>query len=247
MGGALARRWQELQVCRRLVMIDPASQALKSAQDIPPNFKPEIIVFAVKPQALGEIIDGYKSIAAKALVISIAAGKTISFFESHLGDKTRVIRSMPNTPASIGKGITVACANANAAATDKEWAGFLLGAVGEVLWVEKESLLDPVTAVSGSGPAYLFLLIETLAKAGVRAGLDPAMAEKLARQTIIGSAALAEIDAATPAAQLRANVTSPGGTTEAALNVLTANPGVQDLFDRAIAAAVTRAGELAGA
>ena len=241
MGGALAQRWQAQRICTELVIVDPVASKIKSFKDIPAHFKPQVIVFAVKPQMLAEMVQDYKAYTG-ALIVSIAAGKPIAFFETHLG-AAKIIRSMPNTPAAIGKGITVACPNKNVTAAEKEQAAKLLGAVGEVLWVEKESLLNPVTALSGSGPAYIFLLIETLTKAGIHIGLDTAMAEKLARQTVVGSAALAEADAA-PASQLRKNVTSPGGTTEAALNVLMAEHGIQELFDRALMAATKRAEEL---
>ena len=239
MGGALAQRWQTEHA---LIIVDPISSQIKSFKEIPAGFKPQVIVFAVKPQALAETVQDYKAYAG-ALFISIAAGKPISFFESQLGTTAKIIRSMPNTPAAIGKGITVACANKNVSAAEKEQAAKLLRAVGEVLWAEKESLLNPVTALSGSGPAYIFLLIETLTKAGLHIGLEENMAEKLARQTVIGSAALAAADPAS-AADLRKNVTSPNGTTEAALKVLMAEPGIQELFNRALNAATVRAEEL---
>jgi pyrroline-5-carboxylate reductase len=244
MGGALAQRWNEIHLCRQLVIVEPTSP-IKSFKDVPAVFEPQVIVFAVKPQTLADTVRDYQGyIDRGALVVSIAAGKPVSFFEKYLGAEAKIIRSMPNLPASIGKGITVAYANRNVSAAEKEWASALLGAVGEVLWVDKESLLNPVTALSGSGPAYVFLLIETMAKAGVHIGLDPVMAEKLARQTVIGSAALAEASPGIPATTLRENVTSPGGTTQAALEVLMAAPGIQALFDRALAAATKRAEEL---
>ncbi len=244
MGGALEQRWQTQNICKEIVTVDPVSSKIKSPRDIPVGFKPQVIVFAVKPQSLAEIVKDYKAYAG-ALVISIAAGKPIAFFEKHLGAAAKIVRSMPNTPASIGKGITVACANKNVSGSEKDMATKLLGAVGEVFWVEKESLLNPVTALSGSGPAYIFLLIETLTKSGIHIGLDATLAEKLARQTVIGSAALAEADTS-PASELRKNVTSPGGTTEAAVKMLVAEPGIQKLFDRALKAATQRAEELSG-
>ena len=243
MGGALAHRWQAKKICDDLLIVDPVSSQTKSFKDIPASFKPNVIVFAVKPQALAEFLQEYK-VYAGALFLSVAAGKPMGFFEKHLGTTAKIVRSMPNTPAAVGKAITVACANKNVNGAEKDQATKLLRAIGDVVWVEKESLLNPVTALSGSGPAYVFLLIETLAKAGVHLGLEPEMAEKLARQTVIGSAALAEADAATSAAQLRQNVTSPGGTTEAALKTLMAHPGIQDIFDRALKAASKRAEEL---
>lgn len=242
MGSALSAGWKARGLCDDLVIVDPQSSIVKSFHEIEKSFKPQVIVFAVKPQTLGGMIEDYKTYTG-ALIISIAAGKPLSFFEQHLGAAAKVVRSMPNTPAAIGKGITVACANKNVSDTEKKMATGLLSAGGDVLWVEKEALLNPVTALSGSGPAYVFLLIETLTKAGVSIGLDPAMAEKLARKTVIGSAALAEADPA-PAAELRQNVTSPGGTTAAALKVLMDEPAIQSLFDKALAAATKRAEEL---
>jgi pyrroline-5-carboxylate reductase len=154
------------------------------------------------------------------------------------------VRAMPNTPAAIGRGIAVACANPRVAATQRALCTKLLGAVGEVAWVEDEALLDPVTAVSGSGPAYVFLLIECLAAAGVAAGLPGDLAMSLARATVSGSGELARLSSE-DAAQLRRNVTSPGGTTEAALKILMAEDGMAGLMQRAIAAATARSRELA--
>ncbi len=246
MGGALAQRWREQRICEKLVIVEPALPEAAAVKDIPASLKPDVIVFAVKPQILGEVVEDYRSFMEKgALALSIAAGKPISFFETHFGAKAKIIRSMPNLPASIGRGITVACANRNAGEAEKKLAATLLGAVGEVLWVDKESLLDPVTALSGSGPAYVFLLVEALTKAGIHIGLDPQMAAQLARKTVTGSAALLEASPDVPASKLRENVTSPGGTTQAALEVLMAHPGLQEIFDRALKAASARAVELA--
>lgn len=242
MGSALLTRWQDLNLCESIDVVEPSQN--KNFSDIPASFTPDVVVLAVKPQILPDILGEYKKYSS-ALFLSIAAGKPIAFFEKYLG-AAKIIRAMPNTPAAIGAGITVACANKHAGLPEKASAAKLLGTVGEVLWVEDEKLLDPVTALSGSGPAYVFLLIETLAQAGIKIGLDPAMAEKLARQTVIGSALLAQDSPDTPVAQLRQNVTSPGGTTEAALKILIAEDGVQEIFDRALAAASKRAEELAG-
>lgn len=252
MGGALLQSWQEKNICSRIDVVDPhcisslavASRA-DSIRDLPGNACHDVIVFAVKPQVLPDTVGEYRECAERgALILSIAAGKPIGFFEKHLGKTAKIVRAMPNTPAAIGKGITVACANRNVAPAERGKAETLLGAVGEVLWVNDESVLDPVTALSGSGPAYVFLLIETLTKSGIHIGLPADMAERLARQTVIGSAALAAYDNAVPAAQLRENVTSPGGTTAAALEILMKEPALQDLFDRALDAANRRAKEL---
>ncbi len=251
MGGALLRRWQELGLYKYICIIEPSPIAVLAAKQvpdfksIPEGFKPSVIVMAEKPQVLGDVTAQYKDFAAKgALLLSIAAGKPISFFEKELGKKSAIVRAMPNTPAAIGEGITVACANASVTDTQKTQATALLAAVGEVLWVKEEKLLNPVTALSGSGPAYVFLMIEVLTEAGKKIGLEPQMAEKLARQTVIGSAALAKESADIPASKLRENVTSPAGTTAAALSVLMGKPGMQEVFDKALKAATKRAEEL---
>jgi len=251
MGGALLRRWQAQSLYKDICIVEPAPINVLSAKQvpdfagIPAEFKPGVIVMAVKPQTLPEVAKPYKAFTDKgALVLSIAAGMPVSFFEKQYGKKAAVVRSMPNTPASIGEGITVAYANRNVNKAQRSQAATLLGSVGEVLWAAEEKLLNPVTALSGSGPAYVFLLIEALTNAGKKIGLDAKMAEKLARQTVIGSAALAKDSANVPAAKLRENVTSPGGTTAAALEVLMRDDALQKLFDKALTAATKRAEEL---
>jgi pyrroline-5-carboxylate reductase len=220
--------------------------AVKTIGELPASLKPDVIVFAVKPQALDDIAPGYRPYAeAGAVALSIAAGKTIAVFERHLGGRAAIVRTMPNTPAAVGRGITVACANGHVTAAQRALCQALLEAVGEVAWVEDEALLDPVTAVSGSGPAYVFLLIECLAEAGIAAGLPADLAQRLARATVIGSGELARLSDET-AAQLRKNVTSPGGTTAAALEVLMGERGLRELMTRAVAAATRRSRELAG-
>jgi pyrroline-5-carboxylate reductase len=203
-----------------------------------------VVLLAVKPQAMDATLPAYRRfVGAATLFLSIAAGKTIGYFERGLGDAP-IVRSMPNTPAAVGRGITVACANARVSAAQRDLADGLLSAVGEVHWVEREALLDPVTALSGGGPAYVFLLIEYLAEAGVAAGLPAELAMRLARVTVSGAGELAR-QSAEPAAQLRQNVTSPGGTTLEALKILMAEDGLKPLLIRAIAAASRRSRELA--
>ena len=220
------------------VVADPA---LLSASPVP-----EIIVLAVKPQAIDALLPAYTHFAARgAVVLSIAAGKTIAGLTHGLGGGAAVVRAMPNSPASIRLGISVACANAHVSQVQRERCGELLACVGSVLWVDDERLLDAVTAVSGSGPAYVFLLAECLARAGVEAGLPSAVAERLARETVAGAGALLS-RSPLPVHTLRGNVTSPGGTTAAALSVLMAEDGLQPLLTRAVSAATLRAGELAG-
>jgi pyrroline-5-carboxylate reductase len=208
---------------------------------------PEVVVLAVKPQSLDRVADSYAQVAATgATVLSIAAGKTIGGLTGRLGQRAAIVRAMPNTPAAVRRGITVACANAAAGERQRARCEDLLSAVGGVLWVEDERLLDAVTAVSGSGPAYVFLLAESLAEAGVAAGLPADLAARLARETVCGAGELLARSSETPEA-LRRAVTSPGGTTAAALDVLMADDGgLPGLLRRAVQAATRRARELAG-
>jgi pyrroline-5-carboxylate reductase len=171
------------------------------------------------------------------------AGKTIAGIGSLVGAEQKIVRAMPNTPAAIGQGITVAYAGRNVTAVERALAQTLLAATGTVEWVGAETLLDPVTAISGGGPAYLFLLTELMEQAGLAQGLPADLAKKLARQTIIGSAALLAASPEEPAA-LRRAVTSPAGTTEQALKILLADGAWPDVFARAIAAATERSAEL---
>jgi pyrroline-5-carboxylate reductase len=213
----------------------------KTAGEAPAS---DVYILAVKPQMMDEACRALKA-PKDSLILSIAAGQTIPAFEARFGTAQPIIRTMPNTPAAIGKGITVAVANAHVKAAQKDMATQLLHATGQVEWADNETLMDAVTAVSGSGPAYVFLLIEAMGAAGVKAGLPADLAMKLARQTVIGAAALAEADQDVDAATLRKNVTSPGGTTEAALKVLMRDGGMQALMDEAVLAAERRGKELA--
>lgn len=210
-------------------------------EDLPADLAPEIVVLAVKPQTMAAVLPLLARFKA-ATFLSIAAGKRIAGLSAGLGGAA-IVRSMPNTPAAVGRGMTVAVAGPGVTEAARRRCDELMSAVGEVAWVEDERLIDPVTAVSGGGPAYVFLLIETLAAAGVKAGLPADLAMRLARVTVSGSGELARLSPE-PAATLRQNVTSPGGTTLEALKVLMAEDGIQPVFDRAIAAATRRAGEL---
>ncbi len=212
---------------------------------LPSSFLPDVIVFAVKPQIMDDVAPGYaRFVETDCGYLSIAAGKTIEYFEAKLGSNAAIVRSMPNTPAAVRRSMTVACGNPNVSNTQRALCHGLLAAIGEVAWVGDEGLLDPVTAVSGSGPAYIFLLAECLAEAGIKAGLPQELAEQLARITIAGSSKLL-IQSTESAETLRINVTSPQGTTAAALDVLMAEDGMQSLFDQAILAATRRSRELA--
>ena len=219
--------------------------ALAEPKMLPTELAPRALVFAVKPQAMAAVLPAYESLATSgAVVLSIAAGTAIARFEAAFGPATSVARAMPNTPAAIGQGVSVLIANANVSATQRELCEALMAAVGSVHWIADEELMHAVTAMSGGGPAYVFLLIETLARAGIANGLPAELAWPLARATVAGSGALAA-SSSEPPEVLRRNVTSPGGTTQAALEVLLAGDGMQLLFDRAIAAGTRRSRELA--
>ena len=206
---------------------------------------PSVILVAVKPQAMDSVLPALARLVGPATVVmSIAAGKSIASFERALPKGTAVVRAMPNTPAAIGRGISGAVANAETTAAQKQVCEDLLGAVGDVVWLEDEALIDAVTAVSGSGPAYVFLLTEALANAGKAAGLDAATAMQLARATVSGAGELLRQSASDPAT-LRQNVTSPGGTTAAALAVLMREGnGLNELMTEAVLAAQKRGREL---
>lgn len=224
----------------------PGLRLVRDPAGIPADVAPGVVVFAVKPQGMETVVPAYRRYVAPATVfLSIAAGRTLGFLASHLGADAACVRSMPNTPAAIGRGITVACANPAVSAAQRQRCEALLSAVGEVAWVGDEALLDPVTAVSGSGPAYVFLLVEALAEAGVASGLPAELAMRLARATVAGSGELLH-GSSEAAEQLRRNVTSPGGTTAAALEVLMTKDGLSALMTRAVAAATRRSRELAG-
>ncbi len=206
---------------------------------------PAFVVVAVKPQMMGEALPELAALGGGGtVVLSIAAGTKIAAFEQALGAGTPVIRAMPNTPAAIGQGITAICGNAHVTPAQMEQAEALLSAVGQVVRIEGEHQMDAVTAVSGSGPAYVFHLIETLAAAGMAEGLSPDLAMTLAKATVAGAGALAEAADEGPD-QLRINVTSPGGTTAAALAVLMDEEhGFPPLLKRAVHAAAERGKEL---
>ncbi len=258
MGGAMLDGWlaRGLAVAD-VVVVEPAEairpkkpglRAVASSSEV--SETPEIVVLAVKPQAMDGVLPDLKRFADQgpdggAVFLSIAAGKTLGYFASHLGKGAKVVRSMPNTPAAVRQGISVATAAPGVSAAEKKRCHELLEAVGQVLWVDDEALMDPVTALSGSGPAYVFLLVEVMAAASAKLGLAPDMAMQLARATVAGSGELLR-QSNDPASQLRINVTSPGGTTAEALKILMATDGIQPVFDKALAAASRRSRELAG-
>ncbi|MFO1111447.1 MAG: pyrroline-5-carboxylate reductase [Bradyrhizobium sp.] len=251
MGGAMLTGWLAGGLdAGRVVVVEPhpsdeiKALAAKGVRLNPKDAVPaETLVMAVKPQTFrdaGPMVKPF--VGASTLVVSIMAGTNISALEEVCGGM--VVRAMPNTPAAIGRGITVAVPAKKVSAAQRAIADALLRATGSVEWVEDEKLMDAVTAVSGSGPAYVFLLAEELARAGVEAGLPEELAGRLARETVAGSGELLH-RSDLPASTLRKNVTSPGGTTQAALEVLMAKDGLQPLMIRAIAAATKRSIELA--
>lgn len=206
---------------------------------------PAVILVAVKPQVMDEVFPGLAKLAGKnTVVLSVAAGRPVKGFEAHLAPGVAVVRAMPNTPASVGRGITVAFGNTHVTPAQRDICEQLLRAVGEVAWIKDEILMDAVTAVSGSGPAYVFYLAECMAKAGADAGLPPELARQLATWTVAGAGELLHRSDLDPAV-LRQNVTSPNGTTFAALQVLMAENGLSKLMHEAVAAAAQRSRELA--
>ena len=253
MGLALATGWLDAGMPPgNLVLVDPnpGDAAKELAQDYELTISteavgllPNVLVLAVKPQVIdGVLVSLLPVIGPHTLVISIAAGIDIARLSRGLG-MGRIVRTMPNTPAQIGKGITGMVAGPDVTAEGRAVAEALLLAAGPVVWLDAESQLDAVTAVSGSGPAYVFHLVEALAAAAKAQGLPDAIAEQLARQTVIGSAALMEADRSTPAV-LRQNVTSPNGTTAAGLAVLMGANGLTELVGRTVDAARVRSEEL---
>jgi pyrroline-5-carboxylate reductase len=252
MGGAMLAGWRERGLAPS-VAVDPTLPpspgpevtVVADAAAIPAGFKPAAIVLAVKPQNAAETLPLYARFAGDAVMLSIMAGRTLSGMRSLLGENAAIVRAMPNTPAAVRQGVTVACPGPGVSAAQRALCDTLLAAIGSVAWVDDEGLIDPVTAVSGSGPAYVFLLAELMEQAGLEQGLPPALARQLARETVSGSGALLAASAE-DAAQLRKNVTSPGGTTAAALSVLMESDAMPAALSKAIAAATKRSRELAG-
>lgn len=254
MGSALMHGWLARGIAaENISVVDPADPPLPHGvtqladlSALGPAGEPDIVVIAVKPQAMEAVLPPYAGLVRpETAFVSIAAGKPIAYFTSILGAGCAMVRAMPNTPAAVGRGATVLCANPNVTESQREVCGELLSAVGEVAWIEDEALMDAVTGLSGSGPAYVFHLVEAMAAAGIAAGLPDELATQLARATVAGSGELLA-QAPEPAATLRENVTSPGGTTEAALEILMGEDGLTELMTRAILRATERSRELAG-
>lgn len=256
MGGALLRGWMRHASASNICLVDPTQPPddllrgagvvwYEKASALPKGYRPSAIVLAIKPQHMAAVLPDYAAYRS-AVFLSIAAGQTLHRLQTLLGGQAMValVRAMPNLPASIGQGMSVAVANAAVSASQRKLCDALLKACGQVAWVSDEVLLDPVTALSGSGPAYVFALTEAMATAGERIGLAPELALELARQTVIGAGAMLAQTTQTPG-MLRKSVTSPGGTTAAAMDHLLAENGLTDLLLRAIRAACARSRELA--
>jgi pyrroline-5-carboxylate reductase len=254
MGSAMLSGWRERGLAAS-VAVDPAPAAAEWAGAdltvapevgaVPEGFTPSAVVFAVKPQNAAETLPLYRQYAGNAVFLSIMAGRTIAGMQALLGGEAAIVRAMPNTPAAVRQGVTVGCPGLGVEMPQRALCERLLQAIGVVAWVEDEALLDPVTAVSGSGPAYVFLLAELMEQAAQEQGIPADLARLLARQTVSGSGALlaaSEEDAAA----LRIAVTSPGGTTERALAVLMDSDAWPAALSKAIAAATVRSRELAG-
>jgi pyrroline-5-carboxylate reductase len=257
MGGAMLDGWLKAGVLpSQIVAIDPAPpaevKALLDANGIAHNppvaslSNVEVVLVAVKPQIMDQVLEPLLGLAAsRPLILSVVAGKTIASLAKHFGENAAIIRTIPNTPAAIGRGITAMASNVHVSSAQNTLAEQLLASIGEVVRVPDEEQIDWVTAVSGSGPAYVFYLTECLAAAAEKIGLAPALAMQLARATVSGSGELMR-QSGIEADTLRKNVTSPNGTTYAALQVLMADDGMKPLMEKAIAAAARRSKELAG-
>ena len=256
MGGAMLQGWLSRNLPpSRIVVLDPfppaaiartiAERGIELNPDLGRLERVEVLVLAIKPQNFDDVLPTVAGLRSHhPLVLSIAAGQTIAGIERHFGDDAAIIRAMPNVPAAIGRGITVMVATPNVSASQLGLAQSLLEAIGEVVVADDEGLMDAVTAVSGSGPAYVFYFAECLAEAAVAAGLPEELATKLARATVSGAGELMRASGR-PAADLREMVTSPNGTTYEALAVLMARDGLKPLMKKAVAAAAQRSRDLA--
>ncbi len=251
MGGAKLRGWLAAGVPASAIAVrepkpSPEMAALLAQHGIAEKHAspPDVLVLAVKPQIMTQVLDDVAPLAGPhTAVISIAAGRTVASIARHFAQGAAIVRAMPNLPAEVGRGITAAFANPHVTAPQRALCEKLLRATGQAVWVEDEGLIDAVTAVSGSGPAYVFYLVECLAAAGRDAGLPADLAGQLARAMVEGAGELLHRSPLAPA-QLRENVTSPGGTTAAGLSALMRQPGLEDLMRETVAAAARRSREL---
>ena len=255
MGQALVKGWlAEGRDPGQIQVVEPNAEAAAAARSLgvqavadraDATTPVDVVILAVKPQQLENVLPDYRALAAEGSVfLSIAAGKPIEFYELALRGEPAIVRGMPNTPAAIRQGMTVLVANSAVTADQRALCQSLMEAVGDVAWLADEQLMDAVTAVSGSGPAYVFLLIECLTDAAISVGLESDLARQLAEKTVAGAGAYA-LSSAEDAGELRRRVTSPGGTTEAALDFLLSEGGLPTLLRQAVHAARERGRELA--
>ncbi|WP_419903798.1 pyrroline-5-carboxylate reductase [Kiloniella sp.] len=254
MGGAMLQGWLDRGLSgSQVTIVDPSAKAsyldpfkkqgvvaVENLNDISDSLSPALVMFAIKPQMMDDAIGDYRRfVKPDTVFLSVVAGKKISFYEDNLGSQAAIVRTMPNTPAAVSRGMTVLYANPNVSEEQKAVCQEFMAAVGETAWLDSEGQIDAVTGVSGSGPAYIFLMAECLAQAGVDAGLPEDLARKLAHTTVSGAGELIHQSDDSPT-QLRINVTSPNGTTQAALEVLMADDGLQPIMTKAVAAATNR-------
>lgn len=257
MGSALLAGWLADGIdAASITIVDPSppdsllelvkKSGAKHLHEAPGGPAPDVLLLAVKPQIINGVMESVRHLCgARTVVVSIAAGIGLARLHGGFDNRPAAVRAMPNTPALVGRGITVACASPGTSQAQRRRVDRLLSAVGSLEWIDDESLLDAVTAVSGSGPAYVFYLAECMAAAGVAEGLPPDLAARLANETVAGAGELIHRSQDDPA-RLRGNVTSPGGTTAAALDILTRADGLESIMKRAIRAARQRARELSG-
>lgn len=245
MGGALKQGWETIEAPFEVVVIDPSNlEYLPDLKSLPEDYVPDLVIFAVKPQMLPDILPSYKHFSQKGcLFVSMAAGVNLDYYHKILGEEAHIIRAMPNLPVTVGQGMAALVTRSPLDEKQRALGAAIFEVSGKAIWLEKESLIDVVTAISGSGPAYFFRLIECLAAAGVASGLPAEVAMFLARQTAVGAGAMLDKFPAT-AKELRLRVTSPGGTTAAALSAFDENGGLAKLTLTAVRAAIHRAQEL---
>lgn len=258
MGGALLQSWAAQQTAQydihvvdhadRLPTISGPAVTVthhQSMEEIPAEVEPDVILFAVKPQTLPDVASAYfNEFGLDPLYLSVAAGRPLAWYRKQMDNAARIIRAMPNTPALVGRGVTVMAAGTGVTDSDRRIAQVLMEASGIVFWLDEETRMDAVTAISGSGPAYVFYFMECLIRTAMDHGIDEEMARLLVMHTLLGSSELAFLSNE-PINMLRRNVTSPGGTTEAALEYLMSPSGMLPLLQQAIDAAITRAQQMA--
>lgn len=254
MGHAMLCRWLETKAVSIITVVTPDKETLRGLEQqgvryapdtAALNDAPDVIMFAVRPQILGEVLKDYARFSS-ALFMSVAAGTKLSFYEEKLGAQARIVRAMPNLTSKYGEGATLLVKNARTTDADKHTAEHLMSALGMVAWLDDENLMNAATALSGSGPAYFYLLADIMGEVGAELGLPAHLAQQLARQTFVGSTRFWQEDVNVPAATLHHNMTMIGGTTKAAIDCLQDKDALKNLMRAALKAAIQRSKELAG-